>query len=131
MVEIVLINPRFETSYWGMEHALHLCAKFGKRANMPVSALPLLAALTPAEHKITLIDENVEDCSLCQGRHRRRYGNDGTVARLGLPELQTWFCVPRCVSRWFTTVTLAVYNRQPHCSLSRNNKSTGGFAHVP
>ena len=61
MVDIVLINPRFETSYWGMEHALHLFAKFGKRANMPVSALPLLAALTPAEHKITLIDENVED----------------------------------------------------------------------
>jgi radical SAM superfamily enzyme YgiQ (UPF0313 family) len=61
MVDIVLINPRFETSYWGMEHALHLCAKLGKRANMPVSALPLLAALTPAEHKITLIDENVED----------------------------------------------------------------------
>src|SRR5712671_4133723 len=61
MVDIVLINPRFGTSYWGMEHALHLCAKLGKRANMPVSALPLLAALTPAEHKITLIDENVED----------------------------------------------------------------------
>jgi hypothetical protein len=38
-----------------------------------------------------------------------------TVARLGLPELQTWFCVPRCASRWFATVTLAVYNRQPHC----------------
>ncbi|MGH6869018.1 MAG: B12-binding domain-containing radical SAM protein, partial [Methylocella sp.] len=61
MADIVLINPRFEMSYWGMEHALHLCAKLGKRANMPVSALPLLAALTPAEHKITLIDENVED----------------------------------------------------------------------
>ncbi len=67
MADIVLINPRFETSFWGMEHALHLCAKLGKRANMPVSALPLLAALTPAEHKITLIDENVEeiDFDLC------------------------------------------------------------------
>ncbi len=58
MADIVLITPRFEASYWGLEHALRL---FGKRANMPVSALPLLAALTPAEHKITLIDENVED----------------------------------------------------------------------
>ncbi|MGH6838310.1 MAG: B12-binding domain-containing radical SAM protein [Methylocella sp.] len=67
MVDIVLINPRFEASYWGMEHAIHLCAMSGKRANMPVSALPLLAALTPAEHKITLIDENVEeiDFALC------------------------------------------------------------------
>jgi radical SAM superfamily enzyme YgiQ (UPF0313 family) len=58
MAEIVLINPRFEASYWGLEHALHL---FGKRANVPISALPLLAALTPAEHRITVIDENVEE----------------------------------------------------------------------
>ena len=42
MAEIVLITPRFEASYWGLEHALQL---FGKRANMPVAALPLLAAL--------------------------------------------------------------------------------------
>jgi radical SAM superfamily enzyme YgiQ (UPF0313 family) len=58
MADIVLINPRFEASYWGLEHALHLA---GKKANMPVAALPLLAALTPAGHTITLIDENVED----------------------------------------------------------------------
>ena len=57
MADIVLINPRFEVSYWGMEHALPL---MGKRAAMPVACLPLLAALTPAEHTVTLIDENVE-----------------------------------------------------------------------
>jgi len=57
MADIVLINPRFDVSYWGMEHALPI---FGKRANLPVAALPLLAALTPAEHTVTLIDENVE-----------------------------------------------------------------------
>ena len=57
MADIVLINPRFEVSYWGMEHALPF---LGKRANLPVAALPLLAALTPAEHTITLMDENVE-----------------------------------------------------------------------
>lgn len=28
---------------------------------MPVAALPLLAALTPPEHQVTLIDENVEE----------------------------------------------------------------------
>ena len=39
MADIVLINPRFEVSYWGMEHALPL---FGKRANMPVG-LPAAA----------------------------------------------------------------------------------------
>jgi len=57
MADIVLINPRFEVSYWGMEHALPM---LGKRANMPVACLPLLAALTPPEHTVTLMDENVE-----------------------------------------------------------------------
>src|SRR5215831_16973429 len=57
MADIVIINPRFEVSFWGMEHALPF---IGKRANMPVACLPLLAALTPAEHTVTLIDENVE-----------------------------------------------------------------------
>jgi radical SAM superfamily enzyme YgiQ (UPF0313 family) len=57
MAEIVLINPRFEVSYWGLEHALPM---LGKRANMPVACLPLLAALTPPGHSVTLIDENVE-----------------------------------------------------------------------
>jgi hypothetical protein len=32
MADIVLINPAFETSYWGLEYALPL---FGKRANVP------------------------------------------------------------------------------------------------
>ena len=56
MAHIVLINPRFEGSYWGLEKALPL---FGKRANLPVAGLPLLSALTPAEHTVTLLDENV------------------------------------------------------------------------
>ena len=58
MANIVLINPRFEPSYWGLEHALNL---LDVDANVPVAALPLLAALTPAEHTITLIDESVEE----------------------------------------------------------------------
>ena len=33
----------------------------GKRANLPVACLPLLAALTPPKHQVTLIDENVEE----------------------------------------------------------------------
>jgi radical SAM superfamily enzyme YgiQ (UPF0313 family) len=57
MADIVLINPRFDVSFWGMEYALSLA---GKRANLPVACLPLLAALTPAEHTVTLIDENIE-----------------------------------------------------------------------
>ncbi len=64
MAHIVLINPKFEISFWGLEHALPL---IGKRANMPVAALPLIAAVTPDKHRITIIDENVEpiDFDLC------------------------------------------------------------------
>ncbi len=57
MADIVIINPRFEPSYWGMDHALPF---IGKSANLPVACLPLLAALTPREHTVTLMDENVE-----------------------------------------------------------------------
>ncbi len=57
MAEIVLVNPRFEASYWGMECALPF---FGKRANLPTACLPLLAALTPPEHRLTVFDENVQ-----------------------------------------------------------------------
>jgi radical SAM superfamily enzyme YgiQ (UPF0313 family) len=56
LADIVLINPRFEASYWGFEYAMPL---LGKRANLPTACLPLLAALTPSEHRITLLDENV------------------------------------------------------------------------
>jgi radical SAM superfamily enzyme YgiQ (UPF0313 family) len=57
MADIVFINPRFEISYWGMENTLPY---LGKRANLPVACLPLLAALTPEGHTVTLVDENVE-----------------------------------------------------------------------
>src|SRR3954447_7165280 len=57
VADIVLINPRFEVSYWGLEHALPF---LGKRASVPPACLPLLAALTPVGHAVTLIDENVE-----------------------------------------------------------------------
>jgi radical SAM superfamily enzyme YgiQ (UPF0313 family) len=58
MADIVIINPRFDISFWGLEHCIQL---FGKRANLPVACLALLAALVPDHHHVTLIDENVED----------------------------------------------------------------------
>ena len=58
MADIVIINPRFDISFWGLEHCMPL---FGKRANLPVACLALLAALVPEHHQVTLIDENVED----------------------------------------------------------------------
>lgn len=58
MAKITIVNPRFEISFWGLEHCMPL---FGKKANLPVANLALLAALVPKHHDVTLIDENVED----------------------------------------------------------------------
>src|SRR4030081_3558077 len=88
MVDMAVFNPGVATSLSGQEHALHLCAKLGKRANMPVLALPLLAALTPAEHKITLIDENDEDIDFALCAKADIVGVTGmTVQRFRMTEI--------------------------------------------
>ena len=39
MADIVLINPRFEVSYWGLEHALPLLGQAGQHAGrLPAAA---------------------------------------------------------------------------------------------
>jgi radical SAM superfamily enzyme YgiQ (UPF0313 family) len=58
VADIVIINPRFDVSFWGMEKCMSM---LGKRANLPVACLPLLAALVPKHHDVTLVDENVEE----------------------------------------------------------------------
>jgi radical SAM superfamily enzyme YgiQ (UPF0313 family) len=58
MADIIIVNPRFNTSFWGMEHCMGM---LGKRANLPVACLPLLAALVPPHHQVAIVDENVED----------------------------------------------------------------------
>jgi radical SAM superfamily enzyme YgiQ (UPF0313 family) len=59
LADIVLINPRFSPSYWGLNYAMPF---FGhSKAFLPIINLPLLAALTPSEHVVTVIDENVEE----------------------------------------------------------------------
>lgn len=49
MNDIVIINPRFNVSFWGMKKSMGL---LGKRANLPVSCLPLLTALAPDHHQV-------------------------------------------------------------------------------
>ncbi len=57
-MDIVLISPRFRDCFWGLDLAAPL---IGRRASLPQSCLPLLAALTPREHRVTLMDENAGD----------------------------------------------------------------------
>ena len=80
MAEIILINPRFEVSYWGLEHALPL---IGKRANMPIACLPLLAALTPPGHSVTLVDENLEAIDFDRCARADIVGLTGMVVQRG------------------------------------------------
>jgi len=51
MAEIAIINPRFEVSYWGMEHALPL---LGKRPTCRGSTTLGWPHLTPGEHEVIL-----------------------------------------------------------------------------
>lgn len=44
-----------------MDNSLSL---FDKRASLPVASLPLLAALTSAEHTVTILDENIDPLDL-------------------------------------------------------------------
>src|SRR5919206_4195003 len=64
MTSIVLINPRVEVSAYGFQYALPF---LHAKAVAPPACLPLLAALTPRDYHVTLIDENVEpiDFALC------------------------------------------------------------------
>jgi radical SAM superfamily enzyme YgiQ (UPF0313 family) len=57
MARIVLINPRFPTTYWGVEYAMPMLYY---KAAMPPANLALLGALTPKEHTVTVFDENIE-----------------------------------------------------------------------
>jgi hypothetical protein len=58
MADIVIINPKFEISFWELEEGLRF---LGMRTTLPLAAaMPLLAALTPTEHRVNLIEESVE-----------------------------------------------------------------------
>src|SRR6266567_1629829 len=85
MADIVLINPRFEVSYWGLEHAMPF---LGIKAVLPVANLPLLAALTPPGHRVTLVDENVEAIDFARCARADIVGLTGmNVQRLRMKEI--------------------------------------------
>jgi len=59
-LSICLVCPRFEPSFFGMEYALPLLPGDKRAASFPGS-LPLLAALVPEAHAVTIVDENIQE----------------------------------------------------------------------
>lgn len=57
MLQICLINPKFEPSFYGYEFAFELIPDSPKAKSIS-GALPLLATLAGDEHQVTIIDEN-------------------------------------------------------------------------
>lgn len=56
-MKIVLVAPRNPESFWTFDRIL---PTLGKRCLYPNLSLPTVAGLTPREHDVVLIDENVE-----------------------------------------------------------------------
>ncbi len=56
-MKIVLVAPRNPESFWTFDRIL---PTLGKRCLYPNLSLPTVAGLTPPEHEVFLIDENVE-----------------------------------------------------------------------
>lgn len=60
-MHVHLVSPKNPESFWTMDRIL---PTLGKRCVFPNLALPTLAALTPAPHRVTICDENVEPVDL-------------------------------------------------------------------
>ena len=58
-MRLLLVNPRFSESFWSFKWAIDEILP-GVRAINPPLGLATLAALSPADWEITIIDENVE-----------------------------------------------------------------------
>ena len=59
----------------------------GKRANMTTACVPLLAALTPPGHTVTLVDENVEPIDFDRCARADVVGITGLVAQRRMREI--------------------------------------------
>jgi hypothetical protein len=80
LADIVLINPRFYPTYWGLDYAMPF---FRKKAILPPLNLPLLAALTAPEHSVSIIDENVEEIDFDRCRRADIVGLTGMAVQRG------------------------------------------------
>jgi len=65
-VRLLLINPRFPESFWSFKWALDRTLA-GKRAVNSPLGLATLAALSPPDWEVTIVDENIETLPLAPG----------------------------------------------------------------
>src|SRR5437667_3953063 len=63
---------------YGLEYAMPFLRA---KAASPIASLPLLAALTPAEHALTIIDENVEPIDFARCARADIVGVTGMVVQ--------------------------------------------------
>ena len=77
MADIVIINPKFEMSFWGLEACLPF---LGKRSNMPVAAARAAKAIR-AHWGIETTSNYSRDVTFAEDRSRIRT-NPGVFARL-------------------------------------------------
>ena len=59
-MNILLVYPKFPTTYWGFQHAMPF---IGKRSSLPPLGLISLAALLPAHWRLRLVDLNTTELS--------------------------------------------------------------------
>jgi radical SAM superfamily enzyme YgiQ (UPF0313 family) len=79
-LSICLILPRFEPSYFGREYMLPILPG-DKRCMMIGGALPLLAALVPDGHTVSIVDENVEKIDFAAVREFDVVGITGMIVQ--------------------------------------------------
>src|SRR5688500_18927676 len=61
MMRILLVHPRYPASFWTLSGAVPITGKPGMMMNL---ALPTLAALTPDDVEVQIVDEGVEQLDL-------------------------------------------------------------------
>ena len=54
---LLFVYPDFDPTYWGMQHALPLV---GRKALMPPLGLMTIAAMTPEQYEVRIVDMNCE-----------------------------------------------------------------------
>ena len=55
--KLLFVYPDFDATYWGMQHAL---PRVGRKSFMPPLGLLTIAAMTPSEYDIRIVDMNCE-----------------------------------------------------------------------